>query len=1016
MAIFGLSTPPNPHKPRLGCIVVQCIGLLILALTTPQRCFAQPLSVQYDRIVITLYPTQPKAELNRLDKSILDSVFKHTLTDLFEFEKLLGYKLTGTLHLELYEESAKYQMALQSHEVWKERFTSYYQGKSCDFYPIFLSKQEYQVHIQLRYFIAHRVLNEFLNGSSIRQKMTQSGRYNFPSWIFQGLCAAWAGGYNTVAEDEHYYHRNLGAFKSPNNIEPLGAQVYGRKIWQQWIEQFGQSAITNFWFVLKYTGKEEQAVEYLTGGTLLQWMDGEGLNLSKSDASTNQPALEQSIQDPSPILNVFPVASSQQWLVQSYVPDQECWQILKNFETCRKTCFAYQKPHAKLMSDLAFYLVEPIHIHQNPLSTALQLSTDEGVRYIEIDSAGLLKTIASNDAISERLSVQRENEGPFSPQIIQPQIHAAGKTSSYYLKMREISSEKKQMQLYKKGEIIDEVIWCDTILNQTTIRGFIVETEDLVSFIQSYENQWFVKFTKLSDSLLTRWQIPLNIRFANQFYSQSSQGDRICELGYSQTKSNLNWIEVGSISPTEIKEMIRKFDPLISSDTARTSITQDSLAATVISWTYISPYPKKNLASYAAANRVSSFSSGAFKRVAMENYLTLDQGGLTFSNEESLNFPYLAEIDPNGLYNHPLTPELRFYLSNPKTGHTLKAGMLSNLSLNRMALRVSQSFTIQNYSFVQRYEHRSRDFYIRETNLFHNVGDLITVGCVRNWRKNLHTNLEFEYQNDRLTQRINRPLPAIKADRQFGATSAKLYSSYEYVGSQFRDIYRFRATVNGGLLFTRYNVENTTLKNGGNVELNVKISKVFRPWMDVSADIKLRSSFGKIRRQYWIGGSQGWMIAEPWTNQYQKLAEQYDLYVYREVGGYVRGFLTGTRLGHSSAVANFQVNLKPFNVLKRDLTQSDFVKQTIFYGFLDVGTAYVGKSPKTPQNPFNVVQIQAPNYRMDVIAERSPWVVGSGLGIGSVILKMPIRYEVAWGLMEGKFRKPTQQVCMTWNF
>jgi hypothetical protein len=103
-------------------------------------------------------------------------------------------------------------------------------------------------------------------------------------------------------------------------------------------------------------------------------------------------------------------------------------------------------------------------------------------------------------------------------------------------------------------------------------------------------------------------------------------------------------------------------------------------------------------------------------------------------------------------------------------------------------------------------------------------------------------------------------------------------------------------------------------------------------------------------------------------------------------------------------------------VLKRELTQSEFLKQANFYGFLDVGTAYIGQSPKTSQNPFNIAQIQAPNYRMDVFAERSPWIVGSGLGIGSVILKMPIRYEVAWGLMERKFLKPTQQVCMTWNF
>jgi len=103
-------------------------------------------------------------------------------------------------------------------------------------------------------------------------------------------------------------------------------------------------------------------------------------------------------------------------------------------------------------------------------------------------------------------------------------------------------------------------------------------------------------------------------------------------------------------------------------------------------------------------------------------------------------------------------------------------------------------------------------------------------------------------------------------------------------------------------------------------------------------------------------------------------------------------------------------------LIYNDLIKSEILKRLELFTFLDAGTAYVGRSPSDEENPFNRVSISTPNLQMDVYAKRNPWVLGTGFGVSTQVLRMPIRYEVAWGLKEGKILTPIQHVCMTWNF
>lgn len=111
-----------------------------------------------------------------------------------------------------------------------------------------------------------------------------------------------------------------------------------------------------------------------------------------------------------------------------------------------------------------------------------------------------------------------------------------------------------------------------------------------------------------------------------------------------------------------------------------------------------------------------------------------------------------------------------------------------------------------------------------------------------------------------------------------------------------------------------------------------------------------------------------------------------------------------------------EILLQPFKQLRQKIIKQHFYESLTLYGFLDIGTAFIGNSPANPMNPFNTIVVNTPNYWMSITSKRNPYLVGTGLGVSANLLRTPIRYELAFGLKEGKLMPPIQQVCMSWFF
>jgi len=205
------------------------------------------------------------------NKPFIDSIFRIAELNYHELEGLLGYKSSLQFNATIYNDINDYHEALKVNAVWLERISSTVNYSQEYNYPIYANCTYDQIRSQFIYSLSHFVLHEFLLGISVRQKLSQTGSHTIPNWFLQGLSAYLASGWNANSADEYAFYECKGGFKSPNQIAPMGAQVYGKKIWRDLFQTYGKSVVSTMMFVLKYTGNAESAIEYVTGKSFDVW-------------------------------------------------------------------------------------------------------------------------------------------------------------------------------------------------------------------------------------------------------------------------------------------------------------------------------------------------------------------------------------------------------------------------------------------------------------------------------------------------------------------------------------------------------------------------------------------------------------------------------------------------------------------------------------------------------------------------------------------------------------------------
>ena len=956
------------------------------------------------------------------NKPFVDSLFRIAELNYHELEGLLGYKSSLQFTATIYNDINDYHEALKVNAVWLERISGTVNYSQEYNYPIYANCNYDQIRSQFIYSISHFVFHEFLLGISVRQKLSQTGSHSIPNWFLQGLGAYLASGWNANSADEYAFYECKGGFKSPNQIVPMGAQVYGKKIWRDLFQTYGKSVVSTMMFVLKYTGNAESAIEYVTGKSFDAW-DKERLSGQNQPLGTpinteiDLPLKYRSI----PIKKI--VKHNEKLAIQWFSPGLFKVSMYNSISKKLYDVISYEYP--VLLDELNFqpiqlvgFLVKENSSQSLPHSAvdllSMEFVVDRHRTLVFIDSAGKRRSsvdlgeIKIGRLLMERLDIARQQND-----------------SIYYaIDIMKIEKGRWVMQFNQLIGNATKTLRVDTLTEKPIVRGLVVEGQGQLSYVQSEGEVWRLRFYHFKDNSDYRWQSEVK----NSFYTQSSLGglENIIESSFGGSLSSVRLLDPA-------KETVRELELLAKNDSInnqkkkevpnKISSNLEEVDSLHSSWEYLVAFPKRTWTSSINSEKTKYY-SGKYDSSKGRNSFYLSQGGLYFGNAD-YPLPYLNEIKQYLLYNQPITPEMRFYLIDKNHNYRMSFGILSNLALNRLGLRMQQTIKWGKYQIEQQLLNRSRTFYLNEMSLKKNATNFFSVSIRRNWISNFGLLSGIQIMDDIYFDKIVNP--GFSSFKNYRFKTAGLVFGLDWNNRQ-----RAMRLENSWLISLKSSIEinqvstakvipNRVYVNGNSMgtsylfHLNLNIDKQLVRGVYFKSNIMANKSAGNALTLFWVGGSEGWISRDMWQTD---ISTEYSntKYLYRANGGFVRGFLSGERIGTGSLSIQNEILTQPFKQFGQKIIKQHFYESLTLYGFLDIGTAFIGNSPANPMNPFNTVVVTTPNYWMSITSKRNPYLVGTGLGVSANVLRTPIRYELAFGLKEGKLMPPIQQVCMSWFF
>ena len=956
------------------------------------------------------------------NKPFVDSLFRIAELNYHELEGLLGYKSSLQFTATIYNDINDYHEALKVNAVWLERISGTVNYSQEYNYPIYANCNYDQIRSQFIYSLSHFVFHEFLLGISVRQKLSQTGSHSIPNWFLQGLGAYLASGWNANSADEYAFYECKGGFKSPNQIVPMGAQVYGKKIWRDLFQTYGKSVVSTMMFVLKYTGNAESAFEYVTGKSFDAW-DKERLSGQNQPLGTpinteiDLPLKYRSI----PIKKI--VKHNEKLAIQWFSPGLFKVSMYNSISKKLYDVISYEYP--VLLDELNFqpiqlvgFLVKENSSQSLPHSAvdllSMEFVVDRHRTLVFIDSAGKrrnsvdLGEIKIERLLMERLDIARQQND-----------------SIYYaIDIMKIEKDRWVMLFNQLIGNATKTLRVDTLTEKPIVRGLVIEGQGQLSYVQSEGEVWRLRFYHFKDNSDYRWQSEVK----NSFYTQSSLGgmENIIESSFGGSLSSVRLLDPA-------KETVRELELLAKNDSInnqkkkevpnKISSNLEEVDSLHSSWEYLVAFPKRTWTSSINSEKTKYY-SGKYDSSKGRNSFYLSQGGLYFGNAD-YPLPYLNEIKQYLLYNQPITPEMRFYLIDKNHNYRMSFGILSNLALNRLGLRMQQTIKWGKYQIEQQLLTRSRTFYLNEMSLKKNATNFFSVSIRRNWISNFGLSSGIQIMDDIYFDKIVNP--GFSSFKNYRFKTAGLVFGLDWNNRQRAMrlenswLISLKSSIKINQVSTAKVIPNRVYVNGNSMgtsylfHLNLNIDKQLVRGVYFKSNIMANKSAGNALTLFWVGGSEGWISRDMWQND---ISTEYSntKYLYRANGGFVRGFLSGERIGTGSLSIQNEILTQPFKQFGQKIIKQHFYESLTLYGFLDIGTAFIGNSPANPMNPFNTVAITTPNYWMSITSKRNPYLVGTGLGVSANVLRTPIRYELAFGLKEGKLMPPIQQVCMSWFF
>ena len=173
------------------------------------------------------------------------------------------------------------------------------------------------------------------------------------------------------------------------------------------------------------------------------------------------------------------------------------------------------------------------------------------------------------------------------------------------------------------------------------------------------------------------------------------------------------------------------------------------------------------------------------------------------------------------------------------------------------------------------------------------------------------------------------------------------------------------------------------------------------------------TSIGERKLIYYMGGEDNWLF--PAFNVSTPIAfDQH--YAFQTLATNMRGFVQNIRNGNSFALVNAEIRLPVIRYFYDRPIRSDFLNNFQMVAFADAGTAWTGISPWSEENQLFINYINSNPMFIKVQLVKDPIVEGFGGGLRSRILGYFLRADLAWGIEDGRVRKPVFYLSLSLDF
>lgn len=926
---------------------------------------------------------------------------------LTEAENTLGYKASGSLHFEAYNNLNEYEMALRGHSAYRHLQGLSIEDANDGIFPLYLHVTKEELRQQLRWGIAYSLLREYLFGITVKQRFDQAKLTRLPAWILYGFCRYFAMGWEASDQDEWQYFFDNRAFQNSNHILAQSQDVYGQFVWKELSYTLGTGALSSFWFVIKYTGQIDAAFQYHLGMDFHQWM---APYVTQDRSESRSSSLFQSDLDwgsnlmGHPILDMILDSVPNRGIATFYWPGKQVvafsdfershrWVRMRDqVSLCRSLCFSRTMIwNHKDGHDWESLWKEDDHWVWSRWSERGELEQRESWEFKghPLQAFYLDSRLYITEQVGNRQQASVFGSNPL-PHILSDrnEIHALPQSSLFKLKHKDSSSYSLFSTLEQKAV---------NGLNNYSIEFIVGESKPYWSVIasQNEEYHWlFVSDSAANIRLLG--ELPLGGYFPTIGYTENPQLRYITDYLDGQSRVRLYSIKVKPDSLQALSNPNHSASPPISKEDGQLGSSAPQNVQ------FLGPFEKPSRPRTQLLAREPQFPNMELSPHLRWYYIK--HVSVKLSNRRSpLLIP--TEIPFGQLYNSPVTPDFFTQIASSDLRHRLEVNALVSPDFRRNALSLTQEYDLtKSLTVGQDLQWLSRRVVLGDKNK-HWQSWNVELYAKQSWTNRSQLAAGLNYEHAFLGSLFTSDASLSEMSMKQGMLSVRV----DWIRN-CGDLPFLRSLDKADFNARMMAAHSPGLTGLGSADFQLNLRKQSGRQLQWNSTLYLHYAPGKDAIIYWVGGSQGWTSQNAWVTPYSGIFNNRS--VWQQIGPGIRGFQSGARLGSSYAVLNQTLSSPILQYLHKGLMHSEFSKSLILFVFNDVGTSFFGWSPKAEGNPFNTQYRNTPNYALSVTSKRNPYLGSAGIGIQARIMGYHWRLERAWGYQERKVQSPLWHISM----